>query len=102
MRGIGPAPGSLLEELLWREIPNWAVGPNPAVFQPPRLDSSAGISQAHEPALVWALVAELPVEALHEGVLHGLTRLDEVELDGKQPEDKDRLLRGVDEAPAEW
>ena len=44
----------------------------------PDLDPFAGVGQAHEPVHVQALVAKLAVEALDEGVLHGLARLDEV------------------------
>lgn len=37
------------------------------------------IGHAHEPALVQALIPELPVEALDERVLNRIPRLDELE-----------------------
>jgi len=43
---------------------------------PPRGDVVAGVAERPEPVQVQALVTELPVEALDEGVLDRLARLD--------------------------
>jgi hypothetical protein len=45
------------------------------------LDRPASVEQADEPVLVEALLPELSVEALDEGVLHRLAWLDEVKVD---------------------
>src|SRR3989304_115382 len=51
------------------------------VIDPPPLDDPPRVGQAEEPVLVQALVAQPAVEALDEGVLHGLARLDEAQRD---------------------
>ena len=60
-------------------IPERAGGPPVLVIPSPLLDHAAGFVQAAAPLLVQALVAEPPVEALDEHVLHRATRRDEVE-----------------------
>ena len=54
--------------------PVGVVGPTPA------LDVKLGVGQGEKPILVEAFVAQLPVDACDVGVLHGLARLDEAEL----------------------
>lgn len=49
------------------------------VVDAPRFDRALRVGEADEPALVQAFVPERPVEALDEGILHGLPRVDEVE-----------------------
>ena len=51
------------------------------VILSPRLHELAGIGQPEEPLLVQAFVAEAAVEALAEGVLDRLARIDEVQRD---------------------
>jgi hypothetical protein len=55
------------------------VRPSDIVIQAPRLNRLLRIRQAHEPALVETLVAEPAIEALGEGVLNRLARLNEPE-----------------------
>ena len=52
----------------------WALG---VVVVPPAVDLVASVAERAEPVEVQALLAELPVETLDEGVLDGLARLDE-------------------------
>src|SRR5262245_22293463 len=73
--------GHRLGEFLRREATESAVRPVAVVVEAPGRDRADRVGQAHKPARVQALVAELPVEALDEGVLHGLARLDEAQLD---------------------
>src|SRR5215212_648313 len=49
------------------------------VVQPPRLDSAPGIGEADEPMAIETFVAQPSLKTLDEGVLDGLTRLDEVQ-----------------------
>jgi len=51
------------------------------VVDTPAFDFLSGVAQVGEPVLIQALIAELPVEALDERVLHGLAGPDEVEPD---------------------
>src|SRR5215204_3020233 len=51
------------------------------VIHPPLLAHTSRLFQTDEPVLAQALVAELPVEALDEGVLHRLARVDEAQGD---------------------
>lgn len=51
------------------------------VIPSPGFDPLRRIRQVPEPARVQTLISELPIEALHEGVLDRLAGLDEVELD---------------------
>jgi hypothetical protein len=55
------------------------VRPLLVVVLVPRLDNGPGLGHRGEPVLVEALVPQLAVEALDEGVLHRLARLDEVQ-----------------------
>ena len=55
--------------------------PSDIVVHAPRLNRLLRIRQAHEPALVEALVAEPAVEAFRERVLNRLARLNELERD---------------------
>jgi len=57
------------------------VRPVAVVVEPPGRDRSDRIGQVTNQRRVQALVAELPVEALDERVLHRLARLDEPQLD---------------------
>src|SRR5437899_6914589 len=73
---------SVLEEpaVLQRgKVAERAVGPAPIVIHPPVLDEPPSVSEGEKPMLVQALVSEPAVEALDEGVLNGLARLDEVQ-----------------------
>lgn len=47
----------------------------------PAVDDATHLPWAVEPVLRQALISESTVEALDIGVLHGLTRLDEAQLD---------------------
>jgi hypothetical protein len=58
------------------------VGPDCIVVHTPGLDDLARVSQAEEPVLVQALVAESAVDTLDIGILIRLARLDEVQPDG--------------------
>src|SRR5690606_2989284 len=62
------------------EVTQGAVRPDPVVVGPPRLDRTPGISQRNEPMQVQALVPQRPVEAFDVAVLHGLARLNVVDL----------------------
>src|ERR1035437_976041 len=55
--------------------------PNLIGVHPPRFNRLLRVVQADEPALVQALIADAPIEALGEGVLDGLARLNEVPRD---------------------
>src|SRR5690606_18565454 len=70
-----------LYELLGGEVTQGAVRPDPVVVGPPRLDRTPGISQGNEPMQVQALVPQRPVEAFDGAGLHGLARLNVVDLD---------------------
>ena len=49
------------------------------VVRAPVLDEESGFGQGAKPMLVEAVVAEGPIEALDEGVLHRFARLDMME-----------------------
>ncbi len=68
-------------ELLGCHIPNRAVRPLLVVFPPPRFDHELRFLQGQKPVLVEAFIPKLAVEALDKGILHGLSRLNEVEMD---------------------
>jgi len=55
------------------------VWPFGFVVHAPGFDGLLRITEADEPGLVQAFVAERPIEALDERVLHGLAGIDEVE-----------------------
>ena len=80
------------------------MGPDGIVVHAPGLDDLTRVSQAEEPVLVQALVAESAVETLDVGILIRLARVDEVQPDaaGVGP----RIERPADElgpvVPAEW
>ena len=57
------------------------MGPVVVVLGPPSLDSSPGVGQGIEPVGLEAVLADCPVEALDEAVLHRLSRLNESQLD---------------------
>ena len=48
------------------------MGPHAVVVDPPGFDESASLGETHQPLLIQALVAKLPVEALDEAVLDRL------------------------------
>src|SRR5207237_10675669 len=72
--------GELLE-LLGPSVAQSAVRAHGIVVLTPGFDCFARLAEAHEPVLVETLVAHAPVEALDVGVLVGLARLDEMQLD---------------------
>jgi len=55
------------------------MGTHAIVVLPPRLDRLPGIGQAEKPVPIKAFVAESSLEALDEGVLDGLARLDKAQ-----------------------
>ena len=55
------------------------MGPDGIVVHAPGLDDLARVSQAEEPVLVQALVAEPAIETLDVGILIRLARVDEVQ-----------------------
>ena len=57
------------------------MGPGVIVVAAPGFGDPVGIGEAMEQVLVEAFVPKPPVEALDEGVLHRLARLDVVPLD---------------------
>lgn len=67
----------LLLHLLRGPIAQAAMWPDFVVIDAPPLDDPLSVGHVEEPMLVEALVAESPVEALHDRVLHRLARLDE-------------------------
>ncbi len=67
--------------LLGRPLTERAVGATSMVVDLPRFDEQLGIGQACEPVDIEALVAKTAVEALDEGILNGLTGIDELQLD---------------------
>ena len=56
------------------------MGTHFVVVRPPFLDDVASSAQRQEPVLGLALIPKLAVEALHEYVLDGLSRLAAMEL----------------------
>jgi len=68
--------------LLWRLVTMRTVGPALVVVKPPGFDEQLGISQACESARIEALIPNATVEIFEESDLDGLTRLDELHLDG--------------------
>jgi hypothetical protein len=63
-----------------RLIIQTTVRPFLIVFLPPGFDDDFGFLQRCELVLVQTLIPELAIEALAEGVLDRLTRLDEMQL----------------------
>lgn len=51
------------------------------VIPPPGRDADSRFGQRTEPVLIEAFVPELTVERLDEGILRGLTRLNQLQLD---------------------
>ena len=70
------------------------VRPHVIVILPPVLDRRARVFDACEPVQVQAVGSELAVEALDEGVLGRLARLDEVQLHAGSPGPEEHGLRG--------
>lgn len=59
--------------------------PNRVVVISPSLDPLPGVTQARKPIRAEALIAKLAIEGFHEGVLHRLAWLNEVQLDSSLP-----------------
>jgi hypothetical protein len=59
-------PADFRREFRWGSIPQAAVRPYGIVIPPPRFDNPPRLPQAHEPVLVQAFVAELPIKTLDE------------------------------------
>ena len=74
-RGVGG------QSLHWRSIAKRRVGALGVVVMAPSLDFLAGMTPRTEPMQVQALVPELAVQALDEGVLDWLAWLDEAQPD---------------------
>lgn len=66
----------MLLHLLRGLVPQAAVRSDLVVVNAPLLDDLASIGKTHEPVLIEALIPEPPVEALHDGMLDWLARLD--------------------------
>ncbi len=64
------------------------------VVDPPLVDFMSGIGQAQKPVLIETSIAELAVEALDEGILCRLARLDEGQRDFALTRPKEHRLAG--------
>ena len=91
-------PGPLRAELSgmygWRQPADARMRSDVVVVAPPFLESHAHLHQGGEQRLVQKLVAQPPVEAFDEAVLHGLSRRDVVPFDlGVCRPGQDRVAR---------
>jgi hypothetical protein len=66
---------SALLEVRGGQVAEGTVGPDGIVVHAPGLDDLARVSQAEEPVLVQALVAEQAIETLDVGILIRLARM---------------------------
>lgn len=95
-------PDTLAGDLGGGASAQFGVRPDVVVVVPPGIEHEASTGQGRKQRLVEALVAQTPVEALDEVVLHRLARLDVMPLDAAllRPAQDDR--RGQLGAVAHW
>ncbi len=79
IRGFLVLALSAVQKFSRASISEPAVWPTMVVVVLPRLDLAPRILDRQELIRVEALISKLPVEGLDEAVLHGLSRLDEIE-----------------------
>ncbi len=80
----------LCGKLNGREAAETRMGPDEVIIVTPTRDDLACVGQTPESMLVQAFIAESAVEALNEGVLHRLARLDIVPGDPTRNPPQDR------------
>ena len=80
-------------KLFWTTKPQRTVGPHGVVVDAPRFNPAPGLGEIDEPLFIQARIPEFAIEALHQGVLTRLPRLD-------KPEPDPRALRPEEEGLA--